>query len=124
MAVLAGGQQQLADSSNYRRRAAADEVSEIAAEATAAEAQQLGPDPTTRAEGVVRWQDFLRERFVHGGDSDFDYNRVDMDEDLDVMERRDLEEEWFDEEEAQWASDADHDTSETMLTGETGVQDF
>ncbi|TPX07633.1 uncharacterized protein E0L32_010732 [Thyridium curvatum] len=56
--------------------------------------------PADRAEGQRRWDDFLRERFVHGGDDDFDYaGLVDADDRYDELERRDAEDAWFDDEE-------------------------
>ncbi|KAK1776400.1 hypothetical protein QBC45DRAFT_395277 [Copromyces sp. CBS 386.78] len=75
----------------------------------------------TREEGRGQWTAFLRERFVRGGDEDFDYaGLVDNDDELDTLERREEEEAWFDEEEPDWASDG----VERILEGETGVQDF
>lgn len=100
--------------------------------------------PTTKEEGRAAWEDFLRERFVRGGDDDFDYGPVDGDERLDELESRDREEEWFDGEEPEWASDGSEDSAgedatgdgpdrepgrrkgprERVLTGQTGVQDY
>ena len=70
------------------------------------------------AEGRSRWEGFLRDRFVAGADDEFDYARVDRDEDLDVQARADDEDRWFDAEEPGWAGEAD------AGAGETGVQDF
>lgn len=99
--------------------------------------------PATKEEGRAAWEDFLRERFVRGGDDDFDYGPVDADEGLDELECRDREEEWFDGEEPEWASDGSEGSSrsaevidldgepgrrkgprERVLTGQTGVQDY
>ena len=99
--------------------------------------------PETKEEGRAAWEDFLRERFIRGGDDDFDYGPVDGDEGLDELESRDREEEWFDGEEPEWASDgsegsagADGDVGpdgepgrrkgprERVLIGQTGVQDY
>ncbi|KAL1862756.1 hypothetical protein Daus18300_008400 [Diaporthe australafricana] len=111
--------------------------------------------PTTKEEGRAAWEDFLRERFVRGGDEDFDYAaRVDGDERYDELESRDREEEWFDGEEPEWASDGSDDDGgsgeedavvgggqddgevgarttrrrkgprERVLVGQTGVQDY
>lgn len=98
--------------------------------------------PRTRQEGRERWEEFLRERFVHGGDEEFDYAAVDGNEALDLMENRDREEEWFDDEEPEWADDSDEGEEvagddggngsggktrpkrERILTGETGIQDY
>lgn len=101
--------------------------------------------PKTKEEGRLRWEEFLRERFVHGGDEDFDYSKVDGNDDLDSMEDRDREEEWFDDEEPEWADDSDErdeldetgsqdgkdkggearrSKRERLLMGETGIQDY
>lgn len=89
--------------------------------------------PTTREEGRQRWEEFLRERFVCGGDEEFVYRVVDEDDGLDVLERKDEEEAWFDDEAPDWASggeDGEGDGGdggrqpERILHGETGVQDF
>ncbi|KAK7731082.1 hypothetical protein SLS53_008800 [Cytospora paraplurivora] len=92
--------------------------------------------PATQEEGRAAWKDFLRERFVNGGDEDFDYAAVDGNEEFDEMEQRDRDEEWFDEEDPEWADDSEDDDDEEgsgetrrakrerILTGETGVQDY
>lgn len=99
--------------------------------------------PETKEEGRAAWEDFLRERFIRGGDDDFDYAPVDGDEGLDEQESRDREEEWFDGEEPEWASDGSEGSAgstgvvgpdgepgkrkgprERVLTGQTGVQDY
>ncbi|KAK6085434.1 hypothetical protein SCUP234_02982 [Seiridium cupressi] len=84
-------------------------------------------EPETKEEGRQRWDDYLRERFILGQDEDFDYDPVDIDDSLDVMERRDEEEAWFNDEKPEWATGggADGDTgNEQHLQGETGIQDF
>lgn len=99
--------------------------------------------PETKEEGRAAWEDFLRERFIRGGDDDFDYGPVDGDESLDELESRDREEEWFDGEDPEWASDGSEGSAgtpgvvgpdgepgkrkgprERVLTGQTGVQDY
>ncbi|KAL2269365.1 hypothetical protein VTJ83DRAFT_1549 [Remersonia thermophila] len=116
-------------------------------------AASLAPPPRTRAEGRRQWEAFLRDRFIRGEDGDFDYaGLVDGNDEYDVLERREMEERWFDEEEAEWASSFDDDDDddleegdekggggevgggagggrkrrkrERVLLGETGVQDF
>ena len=72
-------------------------------------------EATTREEGIELWREFLRERFIRGGDEDFDYAKIDANEELDGVVRRDEEEGWFDDEEPSW---------EGGKIGETGVQDF
>ncbi|KAI1457299.1 coiled-coil domain-containing protein-domain-containing protein [Annulohypoxylon moriforme] len=84
--------------------------------------------PETKEEGRERWNDFLRRRFVLGRDDDFDYQIADENDDLDVMERREQEDAWFDDEDPGWASDPAEnqgggDGGKT-LAGETGIQDF
>ncbi|OAQ60514.1 O-methyltransferase [Pochonia chlamydosporia 170] len=74
-------------------------------------------EAVTKEEGVELWREFLRERFIRGGDEEFDYAGVDGDEELDVVLRRDEEDRWFDEEEPSWGD------GERKI-GETGVQDF
>lgn len=106
----------------------------------------IAPAPTTREEGRERWEAFVRDRFVAGRDDEFEYRAVDEDDDLDVLERMDLEEAWFDDETPDWASGAGEGgrggeqvaeveveeeeevgrgaRPERILHGETGVQDF
>lgn len=99
--------------------------------------------PETKEEGRAAWEDFLRERFIRGGDDDFDYGPVDGDESLDELESRAREEEWFEAEEPEWASDGSGGSAgspvlvaldgepsrrkgprERVLTGQTGIQDY
>ncbi|ETS84889.1 hypothetical protein PFICI_02914 [Pestalotiopsis fici W106-1] len=83
-------------------------------------------EPETKEEGRERWNSFLRERFTSGQDEDFDYDTVDADDSLDVLERRDEEEAWFNDEAPGWASDGKDEftTDRKQLQGETGIQDF
>ncbi|KHO00446.1 uncharacterized protein MAM_01224 [Metarhizium album ARSEF 1941] len=71
-------------------------------------------EASTKEQGSELWREFLRERFIRGGDDDFDYGKVDGNEEFDVVLRRDEQDRWFDDEEPSWVGDA----------GETGVQDF
>ncbi|KAI1472435.1 coiled-coil domain-containing protein-domain-containing protein [Daldinia caldariorum] len=99
--------------------------------------------PETREEGRERWVAFLRRRFVLGRDEDFDYSAVDENDELDVLERREQEDAWFDDEDPGWASDGPEDRGGgeggggeagegggggtiggKRLEGETGIQDF
>ncbi|KAF3759949.1 hypothetical protein M406DRAFT_242678, partial [Cryphonectria parasitica EP155] len=91
----------------------------------------LAEKPASREEGRAAWEEFLRERFVAGGDEEFDYDGVDGDDELDSMEDRDREEAYFDEEEPAWADDSEEDEDgegrpkrERLLLGETGIQDY
>lgn len=110
------------------------------------DANLVDDQPATKEEGRAAWDEFLRERFVRGGDEDFDYSQVDGDEDLDSLEHMDREEAYFDEEEPEWADDSEveededeeseipvdkDDTGglrkpkrERVLLGQTGVQDY
>lgn len=103
-----------------------------------------GGKPASKEEGRARWEAFLRERFVRGGDEDFEYDRVDRSEDLDSMEARDREEAYFDEVEPEWADDSGEEVEddepmdgvedgsgrvrrpkrERILLGQTGIQDY
>ncbi|KAK4443719.1 coiled-coil domain-containing protein-domain-containing protein [Podospora aff. communis PSN243] len=87
------------------------------------------PPPKTKSQGREQWEAFLRERFVRGEDEDFEYVRVDMEEEYDVLERTEREEAWFDEETPEWVGEDGEEGGkgerpERILTGETGVQDF
>ncbi|KAI1080521.1 coiled-coil domain-containing protein-domain-containing protein [Whalleya microplaca] len=83
--------------------------------------------PESKDEGRERWEGFLRRRFVLGRDEDFEYAPVDENDDLDVIERREQEDAWFDDEEPAWDGSKATDSgrpAEGTLEGETGVQDF
>lgn len=65
----------------------------------------------------------MRERFLRGGDEEFDYGEVDEDEEWDDWERmeEDIRSKYFDEE----TSEEEVEEKEAkMLMGQTGVQDF
>ncbi|KAG7291502.1 hypothetical protein NEMBOFW57_001521 [Staphylotrichum longicolle] len=97
---------------------------------------ELTPPPRTREEGRAQWEEFLRDRFIRGEDGDFEYARVDEDDEFDVLEREEREEAWFEEEDPGWATgnegeggggsgdDEGGGRAEKVLHGETGVQDF
>jgi hypothetical protein len=70
--------------------------------------------PQSREEGEERWRFEMTLRFLRGDDEEFSYGEVDESEEFDVVERRENEERWFDEEEP----------SKVSGEGETGVQDF
>ncbi|KAH8884226.1 hypothetical protein GQ53DRAFT_400484 [Thozetella sp. PMI_491] len=100
---------------------------------------ELAPPPKTKEEGGERWRAFLGDRFIRGGDGDFEYSCVDENEDYDVMERQEQQDAWFDDEAPGWA-DEDHGSAtdagaeldgkgqrmavDKILYGETGIQDF
>lgn len=99
-----------------------------------AEWADLSTPPSDKADGVGQWRAYLRARFVRGGDTDFDYEAVDENDEYDALARRDAEEAWFEDEEPEWATageleEAGQDTERQTgagleLHGETGVQDF
>ena len=61
-------------------------------------------------------------RFLKGEDPDFDYKSVDENEDLDVIERTEEEEKWFEDEEPREVEVEEKTGDGTG--GETGIQDF
>lgn len=81
---------------------------------------QENPDeiPKDKEEGINRWKEEMTIRFLAGKDTDFSYKEVDENDDLDVIERREAQDSWFEEEEPQWVG------SEGGEQGETGIQDF
>lgn len=79
---------------------------------------------TDKEQGLELWRAFLQERFIHGQDDDFDYSRVDKDDDLDTMIRKDAEDAWFDDEEPSWLEEEDRAKTSESRQGETGVQDY
>lgn len=83
------------------------------------DADLVDDKPATKEEGRAAWDEFLRERFVRGGDEDFDYSKVDENEDLDSLEYLDREEAYFDEEEPEWADDSEEEEEENEASGET-----
>ena len=99
---------------------------------------ELTPPPKTREEGRAQWEEFLRDRFIRGEDGDFEYARVDEDDEFDVLEREEREEAGFEEEDPGWVSSDEGGggggsgsgngegggRTEKVLHGETGVQDF
>jgi hypothetical protein len=100
------------------------------------ETEDLEAAPENAEQGRMRWDEFLRQRFVAGRDEDFDYRAVDEDDEYDSLERREQEDTWFDNEEPGWVRETEDDDEtgekgegkkmdvERPLIGETGVQDF
>ena len=87
---------------------------------------ELSAPAATRDEGRERWRAFLRDRFVHGGDDEFDYPPVDENDEYDVLEKKDLEDAWFDDEDPGWATDATDDgrrSSEAPGASAGGLRD-
>ena len=83
--------------------------------------------PKDKEEGLRRWREQIEHMFLRGDDGDFDYSQVDGSEDYDdrITEEREAQEDWFDEEEPNWAIDCDAaSASDKTPQSQTGVQDF
>ena len=84
---------------------------------------ELSAPAATRDEGRERWRAFLRDRFVHGGDDEFDYRAVDENDEYDVLERKDLEDAWFDDEDPGWATEETDDGRPSSSARASGLGD-
>ena len=82
--------------------------------------------PKDKAEGLNRWRKQMELMFLRGDDQDFDYSAVDQSEEYDDrgLEERELEEDWFEEQEPEWIRDGDGPHQTVTPIGQTGVQDF
>lgn len=84
--------------------------------------------PQSKEEGAERWRFEMTLRFLRGGDEEFEYEEVDRSEEWDVLEGREEEEKWFEDEEPEWVGGEEGDgegKKEVIGTsGETGIQDF
>lgn len=79
--------------------------------------------PMTKEEGRAWWKDEMTQRFLRGGDGDFEYSKVDNNTKYDDPEQeRDLQDAYFDSMESDF--DSDGEGKEKVLMGETGIQDF
>lgn len=80
--------------------------------------------PMSKEEGKAWWMDEMTQRFLRGGDDDFDYAKlVDNNPKYDDPEQeRDLQDAYFDSMESDF--DSDGEGKEKVLTGETGIQDY
>ena len=79
--------------------------------------------PMSKEEGKAWWVDEMTQRFLRGGDGDFDYRTVDGNDKYDdPEEERDLQDAWFESMESDF--DSDGEGKGKMLTGETGIQDY
>ena len=80
--------------------------------------------PMTKEEGRAWWIDEMTQRFLRGGDDDFEYDKlVDRNPKYDDPEaERDLEDAYFESMESDF--DSDGEGKEKVLTGETGIQDY
>lgn len=77
--------------------------------------------PTSKEEGLERWMYEMTMRFLHGLDEDFEYKVVDENEELDEVRIREEQERWFEDEEPRWSG---AESSDAIVAGETGIQDF
>lgn len=95
----------------------------------------LDEPPKTKPVAKGKWDAFLRSRFVDGLDEDFDYKAVDDNEEYDGFLRQLEEDNYFEDEEPEWASsgddvdmegtdDREKTRPERLLQGQTGVQDY
>lgn len=79
--------------------------------------------PMTKEEGKAWWIDEMTQRFLRGGDEDFEYKKVDESGKYDDPElERDLQDAWFESMESDF--DSDGEGKEKVLEGETGIQDY
>lgn len=79
--------------------------------------------PMTKEEGKAWWVDEMTQRFLRGGDEDFEYGKVDQSHAYDDPElERDLQEAYFESMESDF--DSDGEGKEKVLVGETGIQDY
>lgn len=79
--------------------------------------------PMTKEEGQAWWRDEMTQRFLRGGDDDFEYGKVDNNVKYDDPEQeRDLQDAYFDSMESDF--DSDGEGKEKILTGQTGIQDY
>ncbi|KAF1939854.1 hypothetical protein EJ02DRAFT_456521 [Clathrospora elynae] len=79
--------------------------------------------PMTKEEGRVWWVDEMTQRFLRGGDDDFEYKKVDGNYKYDPVElERDLQDAYFESMESDF--DSDGEGTEKVLRGETGIQDY
>jgi len=79
--------------------------------------------PMTKEEGRAWWVDEMTQRFLRGGDEDFEYAKIDHSPAYDDPEwERDLQDAWFESMESDF--DSDGEGKEKILVGETGIQDY
>lgn len=83
--------------------------------------EEMDEVPESREEGLERWKFGMTLKFLRGEDPDFDYKDVDENNEWDVIENKEKEDKWFEDEEPQWA---EKDPSVETIGGETGIQDF
>jgi len=77
--------------------------------------------PKSREDGFERWKFEMTLKFLKGEDQDFDYKEVDENDEWDVIESKEEEERWFEDEEPEWVGEEE---GAHTAGGETGIQDF
>ena len=89
-------------------------------------AEEKDEVPKDKAEGLSRWRKQMELMFLRGDDQEFDYSAVDQSEEYDDrgLEEREVEEDWFEEQEPEWMTDGDNSNQIVSPKGQTGVQDF
>lgn len=86
--------------------------------------------PSSKEEGLQRWNKEMELRFLRGDDADFDYKIVDENEEYDDLtgQERDEQDRYFEDEEPQWTLSTQDNEGEggrnEELVGQTGIQDF
>lgn len=76
--------------------------------------------PKSKEDGFERWKFEMTIKFLKGEDQDFDYKEIDESEEWDVIEIKEEEEKWFEDEEPEWVGEE----GSVVVGGETGIQDF
>ncbi|KAL8675635.1 MAG: hypothetical protein Q9224_007451, partial [Gallowayella concinna] len=85
-------------------------------------AEEKDEVPSSKEEGEWRWRKQVEFRFLKGDDVDFDYRAVDESEGYDAPEEaRDIQDQWFEEEEEETFIP---EAQVSSLKGQTGIQDF
>lgn len=84
-------------------------------------AEEKDEVPASKEDGEQRWRKQVELRFLGGDDADFDYRIVDENDQFDAPEEvRDIQDQWFEEEEEDFSAGA----LNSGLEGQTGIQDF
>lgn len=79
--------------------------------------------PPNKEEGEKLWRWEMTLRFVRGEDHDFDYKVVDENDVFDDWSE--AQQQYFDDEEPEWMVEGTNGGNiQSLLQGETGVQDF
>lgn len=109
-----------------RNPASASAITYIRGEGGEIVAEERDEVPKDKEDGLARWRKQMELVFLRGEDQDFDYLSVDQSEDYDDrrLEEREVEEDWFGEQEPEWITDDKVLDPRKALTGQTGIQDF